>query len=213
MSRTIVQGKVLDKRTAAMVRELERRLGHPLLLAQGSYTGGAVAASADTHNGGGAVDFRLVGMSTKQILQLVREARVVGFAAWFRPEVPGLWGRHVHAIAIGCPDLSRGARAQVAAFRNGRDGLRGNRRDPQHQLGIAPTTFEAYLAGQKGKATVGHVATIGRWAPSLSARQRAGTQRAQDYVITYTGMVWADEELWLKTRLKTYYLARRTDRA
>ena len=38
-------------------------------------------------------------------LAIVAAMRRVGFAAWLRPETPGVWGEHIHAIPIG-GDLS-----------------------------------------------------------------------------------------------------------
>jgi hypothetical protein len=54
---------------------------------------------------------------------MVRALRESGFAAWYRPALSGVWPRHIHAIAIGDPDLSSGARDQVAQYYRRQNGL------------------------------------------------------------------------------------------
>lgn len=96
---------------------------------QGSYSR-SVKASAGTHDGGGALDLSVVGLSGTQRARLVRALREAGFAAWLRLRGPAFKIDHVHALAIGDPDLPGAAARQVEAYFNGRDGLKGNRRDP-----------------------------------------------------------------------------------
>lgn len=152
-------GKVTDVRTLAMLDEAQRISGIEFQYAQGSYNG-SVNASGATHHGGGAVDIRTIPMRTRRRKRKALKAlRTVGFAAWWRKPIPGLWGEHIHAIAIGCDDLSPSAKRQVVAYRAGRNGLSDNKRDPQAGLGVAPTTWEAYRRSQrptKGRATVTH---------------------------------------------------------
>jgi hypothetical protein len=216
MSRTVVHGKTLDKRTAAQHREVERIMGYPILLAQGSYNT-SVGASGSTHAGGGAEDQRTIILKNKaEKVRLVRADRIVGFAAYFRPltyKADGslLWGQHVHCISLGCEDLSRGARWQAGEYLAGRDALLGQRKDPHAALGIKPRTFEQYLRRQRGRARVTEP-TIGRSAPDSKAPVRKRTRRKVGYVITYVSMYWADDTLWLKTRLGTYYRAEDTSR-
>lgn len=95
---------------------------------QGSYNRGGVAASAGTHDGGGVVDMRVTGLTASQRGALLRALRQAGFAAWVRQPPTFSW--HIHAVAIGDPDLSRSAKNQVTAYFRGRDGLAGNRPDP-----------------------------------------------------------------------------------
>lgn len=142
---TLAPGIITDARTADMLTEAARRFGKPLQYAQGSYRHGQTAASGSTHDGGGAVDVRTVPLANQaEKMRLVKALRLVGFAAWYRTPIPGVWGEHIHAIAIGCPDLSSGARWQVGEYRAGRDGLTGQQRDPDAQLGVKPRTWEAY---------------------------------------------------------------------
>jgi hypothetical protein len=125
-----------------MLKWVEDRLGFTLLLAQGSYTGGAVAASGSTHNGGGAVDARVHtldahgherNLTDKERIRLVTTMKDAGFAVWHREDAPGVWGEHVHGIAFGDKEASGGARSQLLSFDAGRDGLTGNRVDSTYR--------------------------------------------------------------------------------
>ncbi|MBL8120084.1 MAG: SH3 domain-containing protein [Anaerolineae bacterium] len=87
---------------------------------QGSYNPGGVSASFGTHDGGGAVDLsvREIGTGvilTREIEPMLEALRLAGFAAWLRDTSELYPGSpiHIHAIAIGDPDLSEAARAQI----------------------------------------------------------------------------------------------------
>ena len=121
---TTYAGKRVDWLTRVALEAVAQRLGYDLTIVQGSYNAGGVAASAGTHDGGGAVDLAPYDHARK-----VLELRRAGFAAWYRPAIPGLWGAHVHAVLIGNKRLSAGARAQVAEYLAGYDGLAGDGRD------------------------------------------------------------------------------------
>lgn len=128
------RGVTLNRRTVDALRWVERRAKVPLSPAQGSYNRG-VAASAGTHDGGGAVDLRVGSYSEDQRIAVVRALKDAGFAAWFRPYN---WdgrkgGAHIHALLIGDKEMAAGARSQVLAYDAGRDGLRGNRPDPTYR--------------------------------------------------------------------------------
>jgi hypothetical protein len=116
-------GKTVNKWTAAALEECERRLGYSLTVVQGSYNT-SVGASAGTHAGGGAVDLMPYDWENK-----VHVLRAVGFAAWHRPTLPGVWGEHIHAILIGDEDASSQAKAQITDYRNHRDGLASHAAD------------------------------------------------------------------------------------
>ena len=207
----IAPGKYTDPETACMIREVQRKARHAVLIAQGSGST-SVSASGQTHAGpGGVVDMRTVPLTRKQKMDQLIASRQVGFAAWIRPYVEDLWGEHEHAVAIGSKYLSSAAEQQVQAYLHGRDGLAGNRKDPHAGLNIAPTTFKKYLAKQRGQATVLE-STVGYAEPSLTARKRKGTKRARGYRINYTRMVWANGHLWIVTKLGTYYLSGKTTR-
>jgi hypothetical protein len=115
------QGHTLDVITHYALYAVEARLGYrygSLDVLQGSYNAGGVKASGGTHDGGGAVDLSPANWPDK-----VHALRAVGFAAWHRPAIPGLWGEHVHAVLIGNAKLSPAARAQVDDYRHHRNGL------------------------------------------------------------------------------------------
>lgn len=131
--RTTHDGKTVDWLTHAALQRVEARLGYPLTITQGSYNAGGVSASAGTHDGGGVVDLDDWNHDDK-----VRELRRVGFAAWFRPGPPAFsWTPHIHAVLIGNARLSPAARAQVAEYLAGYDGLAGDGRDqgPRQYVG------------------------------------------------------------------------------
>lgn len=113
-------GHRVDRITDAALKEVERRLGYELTILQGSYNAGGVGASSGTHDGGGAVDLAPWDWQNK-----VHAMRAVGFAAWHRPAIHGLWVEHIHCILIGNAKLSPSAAQQVEQYRNHRDGLAG----------------------------------------------------------------------------------------
>lgn len=115
---TTHDGKRVDYLTHLALLEVEARLGYSLTVTQGSYNAGGVKASAGTHDGGGVVDLAPYDAAEK-VLQL----RKLGFAAWYRAELPGVWGPHIHAVLIGNRRLSAGARHQVDEYLAGRNGL------------------------------------------------------------------------------------------
>ena len=127
------RGYTFDARTVAMIRWAERRAKFTFTIAQGSYNTGGVAASAGTHDGGGAVDFSVRQLDDVAKGAMVRALKDAGFAAWHRSARPGVWGEHVHAVAIGCKDLAPLAGRQVEAFDAGRDGLAGNKPDKTYR--------------------------------------------------------------------------------
>ena len=135
MKRTTVDGKVVNERTAHMIKCAENRLGYDLYVVQGSYNAGGVAASAGTHDGGGAIDVS----PTSNPNEVVRALREVGFAAWHRLPNQGPWNEHIHAIAIGDPELSSGARTQVSEYYAGQNGLANHAKDDGPRLNPIPT--------------------------------------------------------------------------
>lgn len=117
----------MNTRTRDMLLAAEKLLGYKLTVIQGSYNAGGVAASAGTHDGGGALD--VWGKGTAHWGTEVAVLRRVGFAAWGRSPSQGPWGYHMHCIAINDSELSRGARNQVTSYLNGRNGLASNGKD------------------------------------------------------------------------------------
>jgi hypothetical protein len=127
--RTTYSGKTVNQRTRNMLVSADAKVPFSLVLSQGSYNAGGVAASAGTHDGGGAVDVSVSALSSTQRWQAVAALRTVGFAAWLRTPSQGDWPYHIHAIAIGDTDLSSGARNQVADYYVGRNGLASHSAD------------------------------------------------------------------------------------
>ena len=134
-SLTSFNGGRFTRRTAAMLKWVQKRAGvGTLMIAQGGWNGGGVAASGGTHDKDG-VDLRIRHLSNEGKRRLLKTMQDAGFAAWIRPTVPGLWGEHLHAVPIQPSKastyryLSGAAASQVLAYLAGRDGLRGNRLD------------------------------------------------------------------------------------
>ena len=114
-------GKKVDVLTDGALKRAEQILGYPLTIVQGSYNPGKVKASAGTHDLGGVVDLMPWDRENK-----VRALRAVGFAAWYRPPIPGLWAAHIHAALIEHPNLAPAAYQQTKAYLDHRGGLKGN---------------------------------------------------------------------------------------
>lgn len=123
-------GKTLTARVWALIEDACREVGVPCVVMQGSYNKG-VAASAGVHDGGGAVDLSVRGMTAAQINSLVVALRRRGAPAWARTARYG-WtkGDHIHALIRGEDDMSPQAKRQLAQFDMALDGLKGGRHDP-----------------------------------------------------------------------------------
>lgn len=134
-------GKKVDALTDAALKRAEKILGYTLTITQGSYNT-TVAASKGTHDGGGVVDLMPWDRERK-----VRALRAVGFAAWFRPAIPGLWPAHIHAVHIGHAKLAPVAFRQVQAYLDHRNGLKDNGPDVDPGwVGDARYTVELFRA-------------------------------------------------------------------
>lgn len=152
---TTYNGKRVDWITRAALEDAERILDYagPLPVSQGSYNAGGVAASAGTHDGGGAID--VVPADLGEARQLERVLRRLGFAAYVRPRLTRadgslVWVLHVHAIMIGNRKLSAGASAQVREYLAGGDGLLGSAPD------TGPREFTANrYRWQRGEVRIG----------------------------------------------------------
>jgi hypothetical protein len=131
-----------------MVREAEKIAKVTFRPTQGSYSRGAL--SAGTHSGGGAIDLSVRGYSVATRERVVRALRTVGFAAWYRSGSEGPWASHIHAIAIGTRDAAPVAKRQVVSYKNGKSGLRSNRRDRHAYMKVPFRTWEQYLVAKKG---------------------------------------------------------------
>lgn len=120
------RGVTVNQRTKEMLEITELRGLRdltPLRIVQGSYNPGGVGASGGTHDGGGALDVGILGLTATQRDRIVRELRETSFAAWYRPPIPGKWSAHIHAIAIGDKEMSSTAAQQVVWYRQNLLGL------------------------------------------------------------------------------------------
>ena len=143
-SQVTYHGKTLNTRTKAMLVAAEGKAGFQVSLTQGSYNPGGVDASAGTHDGGGAMDISVSGMSSTTRNTLLKALRNVGFAAWYRTPAEG-FEYHIHAEAISDPDLSSGAQHQTGDYYLGMNGLAGRGADDGPQ--VAKVTWEEYQRG------------------------------------------------------------------
>lgn len=149
-TRKSFRGVTLNQRTIEMIIRAEvyadqmGMSGFQFSFSQGSYSSN-VAASAGTHDGGGAVDIRtsVVNNEKKKVDTMVVALRKAGFAAWSRGRVADSFenSKHIHAIAIGDTQASTGAKNQVASFKRGRNGLKDDGVDPDAYLGRATPTW------------------------------------------------------------------------
>jgi hypothetical protein len=139
MSMLEINGEKLNRRTYAMLQHAAELYGGVIditgkAITQGSYTN-SVALSFGTHAGGGAVDISVIDTSTgnwivleDEIEPLIYALRVAGFAAWYRDygELAPDSSIHIHAVAIGDPDLSPSAIGQLTGdfgYFRGYDGI------------------------------------------------------------------------------------------
>jgi hypothetical protein len=158
----------LGPRTIRMVLAAEKR-GGKLTITQGGFNRGGVPASGGTHDDDGVIDFSTRGLTRAQKLRRVRALREVGFAAWLRTSEEGPWGEHIHAVAVGEPNLAPVAARQVAALRAGRNGLRSNRADRHRGMRIPVRTFEQFKASLARSQDLRR----GDTGPEVKALQRA----------------------------------------
>ena len=138
--RVVFRGERMNVRTKVMLQRAELyKGGAPFTVTQGSYSKG-VAASAGTHDGGGALDVSVRGKSQAEINRMVKALRRAGFAAWQRTPADG-FSPHIHAIAIGDREAAPLAKQQMQSYFAGRSGLRGNAPDRNRALGRPDPTW------------------------------------------------------------------------
>lgn len=124
---TRIRGAALNQRTLFMLDHAQRlysALGGTSnfrnAITQGGYTGGTLAASFGTHDGGGAVDIAVRSLADGRVLEgeidiMIEALRAAGFAAWLR-DTGQLYANspiHIHAIAVDDAELSPAAFEQV----------------------------------------------------------------------------------------------------
>jgi hypothetical protein len=138
-------GKRVNTRTRLMLAAADAKVPLAIRLTQGSYNPGGVGASAGTHDGGGVVDVTVTGLTTTQRWRLVKALRTVGFAAWLRTPAQG-FSYHVHAVAVGDPDIwqrdgGHVARDQVCDYYRGLNGLASHAADNTPSAYRVPFTW------------------------------------------------------------------------
>lgn len=143
-SRVDFRGVTVNTRTRSMVLEAERLLARQLTITQGSYNPGGDPTSAGTHDGGGALDISVSGMTSTTRTNVARVLRQVGFAAWVRTPSQGNWPYHIHAIALGDTDMSIPAQHQAGDYYLGLNGLANRAPDDGPQV-TPKITWEQYL--------------------------------------------------------------------
>lgn len=129
------RGHHFDQRTLSALKALEKAsiasgLG-ALRISQAGYNKGGVAASAGTHDLGAVVDLSIKHLSESDQRRFLRLSRRMGWASWIRTAAQG-FPLHWHGVLAGAKPgtIAPGAAAQVLAYDAGRDGLAGNRLDP-----------------------------------------------------------------------------------
>ena len=148
---------------------------------QGSYHS-TVGASAGTHDGGGAIDLSIRGLATSQQLALVKELRRRNGCAWLRTREYGWTGDpHIHCIVRDEPDLAPAARAQVADYDRGRNGLANHRPDPfgrPRQYSMEEVALMAWAVGARKmiKTPIGKSIPVmgGKWVTVATIRLPKG---------------------------------------
>lgn len=141
-ARSTFRGVTVNARTRAMLLEAEQAYGSPVVLTQGGYNPGGEAASAGTHDGGGALDISVTGIDSANRTRFLQKMRSVGFAAWLRTPDQSDWPFHIHAEAISDPDLSSGAQHQIGDYYLGRNGLASGA--PDDGPFVTKVTWEEY---------------------------------------------------------------------
>jgi hypothetical protein len=142
-----VNGQRIAGRMNLLLSLAGRDLGFSLLdrVTQGSYNAGGVGASAGTHDGGGAVDLSVTGLSDSAIWKVLTVLRTRGLIAWDRKAWQGPWPRHIHGIDRGATDRSWSASAQVADFARGLNGLANKGPDDGPKVSVPVMNYEEGL--------------------------------------------------------------------
>lgn len=120
------RGHRFDRITVAAVLDAERKLGRQLRISQGSYAAG-FGPSGGTHDGGGVGDS--IPRNLEEARADERALRSVGFMAYVRLPIAGLWPLHVHWGLMGNRKASPALRAQFIEYAAGGDALKGSAPD------------------------------------------------------------------------------------
>ena len=197
----------------AALLDAEKEAGGVWRRTQGGWNGGAVGASAGTHDED-AVDYSVTGKTETEVAKLITACRKRGLVASFRTTSKAKWGvraqgfgaYHVHVVPNLWGYASAGAEYQAREYRAGRDGLKGRGPDkggPGHTRDYTSVTWPSYLAAKKAAAakpkTVKYrVATRllplnGRTGPGTSYRKIATAKKGTVLAIVETKSGWAKD--------------------
>lgn len=187
------RGVRLNQRTINMIEAAEWIAGFKFRLTQGSYNAGGVAASAGTHDGGGAVDIALRDASTGVVFpkvrrELIRNAtRQVGFASWIRDPSQSNWVWHCHCEAVGDPELSSGAKKQITAYMNNRNGLASNGPDdgPRTWVGVTWEQWEKAHPNWREPFTMGQYENLMQQIKDEGSATRQEVRRQAIWMLRY----------------------------
>jgi hypothetical protein len=135
-------GQVLTARVWSLIADAGREAGVSPVVVQGGYKGGGGAnASAGTHDAGDVFDLRVRDLPNSQRVALAVALRRRNVCAWVRSPEYG-WTKtapHLHGVVRDSHDaLSPGARAQVAQYDRGLNGLASRGPDPHPRPSQAP---------------------------------------------------------------------------
>ena len=194
----------------AALLDAEKEAGGVWRRTQGGWNGGAVGASAGTHDED-AVDYSVTGKTETEVAKLITACRKRGLVASFRTTKIPKWGvgaqgfgaYHVHVVPNLWGYASAGAEYQAREYRAGRDGLKGRGPDkggPGHTRDYTSVTWPGYLAAKKAsKSAVKYrVATRllplnGRSGPGTSYKKVASAKRGTVLTIVATKSGWAKD--------------------
>jgi hypothetical protein len=109
----------------------ERHPNVDFIPVQGSWSTN-VDASAGTHNGAGATDWRTWHMTTAQRIHMIVCLKNAGQAVWYRTRVSG-FDPHAHCLDRVTRGMSNLAKWQVEQYDAGRSGLSSNAKDPTYR--------------------------------------------------------------------------------
>lgn len=151
-SRTTYQGKAINQGTKQILAAANKMLATshfggeqgPVTMLQGGYNKGGVAASAGTHDGGGAFDLTPYNWKNR-----IYVFRLLGAAQWHRTAIKNVWVEHLHTVVCGDGTASAGAKAQVQEYYANGDGLAGSLKDPDWRPDVLPILF--HLDGDLSK--------------------------------------------------------------
>lgn len=129
-------GQVLTRRVWELIDHVSHLIGKPLVVSQGGFKNGSGAsASAGVHDAGDVYDIKIGNLTRGEQLRVVNELRKWYGDAWLRTPEFG-WpssagGPHIHCVqADSYYALARGAKQQIVAYNNHKNGLKNNAPDP-----------------------------------------------------------------------------------